>query len=168
MRSARHQVNALALVVFGVAFGFVEAAVVYYLRLLISYRFTATLTHYRVLLNLGAIEFVRPAHALLATTRVADVEVTREGATLVMLLALALVAGSTWRQRIGAFLIGFSAWDLSYYLFLRIIDHWPESPMTRDVFFLIPVASIGPVLTPLVLFTVLLVVGLRLYLRPSR
>ena len=90
----------------------------------------------------------------------------RESATLVMLIALAVLAGSRARERWGAFLVAFSAWDLSYYLFLRIIDGWPNSLFTRDVFFLLPVPSIGPVLTPLVMFSVALVVGVALWTSP--
>lgn len=148
---------------FGTAFGFVEAAVVYYLRTLIGYRFHETLAHYRVLVNLGVITFVAPSRTLLLDTRVSDVEVLRESATIVMLLCLAVVAGRGLRARTGAFLIGFATWDITYYLFLRIIDDWPPSLLTRDVFFLIPVPWVGPVITPLVICAGLLVVGLRLY-----
>jgi len=35
--------------------------------------------------------------------------------------------------------------------------------MTKDVFFLIPVTSIGPVLTPSVISIVLLALGLKLF-----
>ena len=80
---------------------------------------------------------------------------------------MALVAGRTRRERLGAFLIGFATWDITYYLFLRIIDDWPSSLLTKDVFFLIPVAWIGPVITPLVISAALLVLGIRLYWTPA-
>jgi len=156
--------NVAALVLFATAFGFAEAATVYYLRGLIHFHQDDPVGRYRVLLNLGFITFVSPAHSLIVSHRVADVEIARESATLVILACLAWVAASSARRRLGAFLVSFSVWDLTYYLFLRIIDHWPRSLFTRDVFFLIPVTSIGPVLTPLVIFLVLLGLGLWVYL----
>jgi len=155
------------LIAFGVAFGYVEAAVVYYLRQLITYRFNDSLAHYRVLLNLGFITFVRPAHQLLVSTRIADAEVVRETATMVMLAVVALLAARRPLARLGAFMVGFSTWDLTYYLWLHVLVHWPQSLFTKDVFFLIPVTWIGPVLTPVIISIVLLVVGSWLFLREA-
>ncbi len=164
---SRNKANLAFLISFGIAFGFVEAAVVYYLRLLITNRFEGALAHYKVLLNLGFITFVRPTHSLLLNSRTTTVEITREAATIIMLASVAYVSAAGWRQRFGAFLVGFACWDLSYYLFLKIVDHWPASLMTRDVFFLIPVMWIGPVLTPLVISTAMLLGGSWLYLKPD-
>lgn len=155
--------NLLFLIIFGVAFGFAEAAVVYYLRILLHFRANYSITHYKVLLNLGFITFVSPVHSLIVNHRVSDIEVARESATLVMLICLAYLAARSWRRRIGAFLVGFACWDLSYYVFLKVLDNWPRSLMTKDVFFLIPVTSVGPVITPLVISTLLLVLGLKLF-----
>lgn len=152
------------LAIFGAAFGFVEAAVVYYLRGLIGFHRDYTIAHYKVLLNLGFITFVSPAHSLLLSTRYSDVEVTREAATIVMLACVAFVATRAWRSRLGAFMVCFACWDITYYVYLRIIDQWPASLMTRDVFFLIPVTWIGPVLTPVVICTAMLVGGAKLFL----
>jgi hypothetical protein len=157
----------IVLVLFGVAFGFVEAAVVYYLRNLIHFDGNYVIPHYRVLLNLGFITFVSPVHSILLNRRISDVEVFRESSTIVMLACIAFVAASKWRQRLGAFLVCFACWDLAYYLFLRIIDDWPRSFLTRDVFFLIPVTWIGPVITPIVLSIVILLLGSWLYLDES-
>lgn len=155
--------NLIFLIVFGVAFGFVEAAVVYYLRTLIHFHGNQSISHYKVLLNLGFITFVLPVHSLLFNHRVGDIEVARESATVVMLVALAYLAARGWRQRAGAFLVGFACWDLSYYLFLKILDNWPRTLMTRDVYFLIPVTWIGPVITPIVISLFLLFLGIKLY-----
>jgi hypothetical protein len=148
---------------FGVAFGFVEAAAVYYLRLLIHFHANYAISRYKVLLNLGFITFVSPVHSVLLNQRVSDVEVVRESATIVMLICLAYLVGRDWRQRAGAFLVSFACWDLSYYLFLKILDNWPRSLTTKDVYFLIPVTWIGPVITPIVISTLLLVLGIKLY-----
>lgn len=158
----------VVLVVFSVAMGFLEAAVAYYLRLLIGARFNAAVTHYRTLVNLGFIEFVRPAHALLFNQRVTTVETVREAATLVMLCAVGFFCGRTWRQRVGALLVSFACWDLSYYGFLKVIDRWPSSLLTKDVYFMIPVAWVGPVITPIVIAMALLVTGTTLFLREPR
>lgn len=159
------RINLIVIVIFGVAFGFVEAAVVYYLRALIHFHQNYAISSYKVLLNLGFITFVQPAHSLFLNHRVSDVEIAREAATIVMLAALSFVAANRWPQRLGAFLVSFACWDLAYYLFLRLVGHWPRSFFTRDVFFLIPVTWIGPVLTPIVLSFVILIIGSYLYLR---
>lgn len=148
---------------FGVAFGFVEAAVVLYLREIGNFQGQYTFSSYHTYVNLGFMSFVSPVHTLVFNHLTSTVEVVREAATIVMLFCLAWVAGTTWRQRLGAFMVSFACWDLAYYLFLKVIDHWPQSLFTRDVFFLIPVAWIGPVLTPLVICVALLVGGARLY-----
>jgi hypothetical protein len=54
-----------------------------------------------------------------------------------------------------------------YYVFLKIIANWPSSLMTKDVFFLLPVTWIGPVITPLIIATAMLVIGIRLFMRNS-
>jgi hypothetical protein len=158
------RVELFILLLFGTAFGFVEAAVVFYLRNLIHFHQNYSLSHYRVFLNLGFITFVSPSHSLLLNHRVSDVEVARETCTIIMLACVSFLASKRTRQRVGAFLVGFATWDLTYYLFLRIIDDWPKSLFTRDVFFLIPVTWIGPVITPIIICLVMLAVGIRLFL----
>jgi hypothetical protein len=152
------------LLLFGAAFGFVEAAVVFYLRNLIHFHQNYSISHYRVFLNLGFITFVSPSHSLLLNHRVSDVEVARETCTIIMLVCVSFLAARRTRQRVGAFLVGFATWDLTYYLFLRIIDDWPKSLFTRDVFFLIPVTWIGPVITPIIICLIMLAVGITLFL----
>jgi len=83
-----------------------------------------------------------------------------------MLGAIAWIAAKTWRRRVAAFFVAFAVWDLTYYLFLWVLDGWPTSVLDRDVFFLIPVAWVGPVLTALVLSALVLAVASRAYLRP--
>jgi hypothetical protein len=163
-KQRERRANLLAVIGFGTAFGFVEAAVVYYLRLLIKFHSIYQLSHYKVYLNLGFITFVSPRRPLLMNARLGDVEVTREAATILMLVFLSFVASTVWKRRLGAFMTSFACWDIAYYVFLRILDHWPSSLMTRDVYFLIPVTWIGPVITPLVICSVMLVVGSWLYL----
>lgn len=156
--------NLASLIVFGTAFGFVEAAVVYYLRALIKFHSNYAIHDYKVLLNLGFITFISPSHPLLLSGHLGDVEVTRESATIVMLACISFVAARGWKSRLGAFMVSFACWDLTYYLFLKILENWPQNFFTRDVFFLIPVTWIGPVITPMVICTAMLILGIRLYL----
>jgi hypothetical protein len=151
----------------GAAFGYVEAAVVYYLRNLMNYHKDYPLTHYKVLLNLGFITFISPRRSLLISSHITHVEEVREFSTIVLLIAVAYLAGKNPRQRLAAFLVSFACWDIMYYVFLKVIDNWPSSFMTKDVFFLIPVTWIGPVVTPLVISTAMLLFGARLYVRSS-
>jgi hypothetical protein len=153
-----------ALVAFGVGFGYVEAAVVHYLRRILGDLPTGVHTAHTYL-DLGFIAFVRPERAALVDPGLTRVETVREAATLLMLGAVGWVAAETWRRRVAAFFVAFTVWDLTYYLFLRVLDGWPASVMDRDVFFLIPVAWVGPVLTALVLSTLVLAAASAVYLR---
>lgn len=158
-------INILFLIIFGSAFGYVEAAVVYYLRLLINFRNNYLITNYHTILNLGFITFISPLHSLIVNSNISNVEIVRETATIIMLVCVAMLAGKNKRQRFGAFLISFACWDIMYYLFLKILDNWPQSLFTKDVYFLIPVPWIGPVITPIVISTIMLIVGSKLYLK---
>jgi hypothetical protein len=66
------------------------------------------------------------------------VELVREGATLVMLLTLGMLAGRTWRTRFGYSAIAFGVWDIFYYVFLKLISDWPKSVLDWDILFLLP------------------------------
>jgi hypothetical protein len=153
-----------ALIVFGIAFAFVEAAIVYYLRKLLGATETIPVAHYKTLFSLGFVSFIRPIGPLLVNHTVGVIEEIREAATLIMLAALAYLVGYTPKQRLGAFFVAFATWDIFYYVFLRILIHWPTSLTSHDVFFLIPVAWIGPVITPLIISAFFLVIGTRWYI----
>ena len=121
----------IALTVFGIAMGFLEAAVVVYLRDL----------YYPE----GFSFPLKPMdHANLS------LEYFREISTIVMLVSVSFLAGKKFSLRLSFFLYGFGMWDIFYYVFLRILIGWPESLMTWDVLFLLPVTWTGPVLTPLI------------------
>jgi hypothetical protein len=154
-----------ALVAFGVGFGYVEAAVVHYLRRILGDQLPTGVQAAHTYLNLGFIAFIRPERAALVDPGLTRVETVREAATLVMLAAVGWLAAETWRRRLAAFFIAFTVWDLTYYLFLRVLDGWPASVMDRDVFFLIPVPWVGPVLTALVASALVLVAASAVYLR---
>jgi hypothetical protein len=156
--------NLVALLVFGTGFGYVEAAVVSYLRRLLDYHADYSVVGQRVYLDLGFIAFVTPSQPVLGAG-VTSAEVAREAATIVVLAAVAYLAARRWPARLAAFLVAFATWDLTYYLFLRVLTGWPASLLDTDVYFLIPVTWVGPVLTPVVIFTLVLVGGVWWYLR---
>lgn len=121
----------LWLVVFSVAMGYLETAVVVYLRQLYYPQ-----------------GFGFPLVAL--SPEVGLVEILREAATVVMLAGVAMLTGLNARQRLAFFLLAFAVWDLSYYVFLKLFLDWPTSWLTWDILFLIPAPWIGPVLSPVI------------------
>lgn len=157
----------VALVIFSIAFAFVEATVVFYLREIFNYSDTYIQTNYKTLLNLGIIAFIIPNVPVLYDAQINIAELQREIATIIMLLSIAFLSASLWKQRIGAFLIAFGVWDIFYYIFLKYLTNWPKTLFDIDVYFLIPVTWVGPVITPIVISILLIILGLKLYKSPS-
>ena len=128
-----------AVAAFAVAMAYVEAAVVAYLREIY-----------------GIQDLVRDIPT--ASDRLTGIEVGREVATIVMLLAVGWIAGRKLQDRLGFFVFAFGLWDIGYYLWLALFEGWPRSPLDWDVLFLIPVPWWGPVLAP-VLISAMMCVG---------
>lgn len=135
-------ITLLSVFVFGVAFAFVEAAVVVYLRQLNLFD-----------PNIGRDEII-PNEFIL------NVEKVREVATLFMLAAVAALAGGEWKQKLAYFIFVFSIWDIFYYIFLRLTIGWPKSLFDPDIFFLLPLPWVGPVFVPFLVFSLLGVASL--------
>jgi len=93
-----------------------------------------------------------------------NIEMTREAATIVMLLVIAFLTGTNWIEKIVFFLWTFAFWDLFYYLSLYILIKWPSKLTTTDVLFLIPVPWIAPVWFPVSVSSLTIVVITVLYL----
>lgn len=136
----------LLLVAFALAMGYLEAAVVVYLRAIYYPQ-----------------GFAFPVRTI--ELHFAAVELGREAATIVMLLAVAFIAEATRRGRLACFMFIFGVWDLAYYLFLRVTLSWPDSLLTWDLLFLIPVIWTGPVLAPMLVSVLLIAAGLLYYTR---
>ena len=83
------------------------------------------------------------------SARYLKIEMTREAATIIMLLVIAYLVGGTWTERAAFFLWTFAFWDLFYYLSLYILIKWPPTLTTIDVLFLIPKPWIAPVWFPI-------------------
>ncbi|MFO7574565.1 MAG: hypothetical protein R6W67_05365 [Bacteroidales bacterium] len=77
-------------------------------------------------------------------------EIIREISTLLMLAAVAFIAGRTLSRSLAWFVYSFAVWDIFYYIFLKLLIDWPASLLEWDILFLLPVTWTGPVLTPLI------------------
>ena len=126
---------------FAVAMAWVEAASVFYIRAL--------------------VDRVEPyqANPLPLNPALGNVELWREAATLVMLATLGLMAGRTWRRRVGYAALAFGVWDIFYYVFLRLISGWPKTLLDWDILFLLPLPWWGPVLAPVSIALVMIAWG---------
>jgi hypothetical protein len=137
---------------FALAFGYVEAAVVIYIRaslgLLPGYE--RTLEEVR---RLSAALYRQPIMEIQMSPALLTVEVAREAATMVMLVSVAWLVGRTRVERAAAFLWCFAIWDISYYAGLWAAVRWPYSLLSPDVLFLIPVPWVAQVWFPLLVST---------------
>jgi hypothetical protein len=96
--------------------------------------------------------------------RYLKIEMTREAATIIMLVVIAWLTGYTWIEKGVFFLWTFAFWDLFYYLSLYILIKWPPSMTTIDVLFLIPKPWIAPVWFPIGVSSLTIFVIAVLYL----
>lgn len=98
--------------------------------------------------------------------RYLNIEMTREASTIIMLVIIAYISGSSWTERGVFFLWTFAFWDLFYYVSLYVLIKWPPRLTTIDVLFLIPRPWIAPVWFPvgistLTILTILLLLFLK-------
>ncbi|MBN2019832.1 MAG: hypothetical protein JW749_06365 [Sedimentisphaerales bacterium] len=140
----------ILVVILAIAFGYIEAAVVVYLR---------------QIFHPAGFDFPLLPFGLTETAgKMLLVEIGREAATLVLILSACLLIGQNRRERLAYFLIIFAVWDIFYYVFLKLILGWPASITDWDVLFLIPVPWAGPVLAPVIVSVIMLVfAGVTVY-----
>jgi hypothetical protein len=131
----------VVVVIYATAMAWVEAAVVFYLRTMI-----------------GHVDPYQP-NPLPAIGNLGPAELVREAATLVMLLAVGLLAGRNWRSRLGYCAVAFGVWDVCYYLFLKAMCGWPRSLFDWDILLLLPLPWWGPVLAPLLIALLMIAWG---------
>jgi len=132
---------------FAAAFGFVEAAVVVYLRAALGIVPEAAVQLNEV--NRITSQLSVPASQLPPIVQnMMHVEVAREAATIIMLLSVAMLAARALRDRWAAFLWMFAIWDILYYVGLWATVRWPASLLDVDVLFLIPVPWVSQVWFP--------------------
>lgn len=121
----------VAVALFSIAFGLEEAIIVVYLRALPA--------------SAGHV-----AYAL---------EMWREFCTLLVIGALAWLAGATAAYRARAFCFAFGVWDIVYYISLWGLSGYPRINES-DVLFLIPVPWIAPVWAPMAFACIMVLIGL--------
>ena len=134
--------------IFGIAFGFVEASVVVYLRAAVGLLpgYGGTLADVS---NFSA-DFYQQAQILAELPKsLVVVEFFREAATMVMLASISLLVAKKRVERWAIFLWSFAVWDIFYYLGLKVTVGWPTSFLSPDVLFLIPVPWLGQVWFPI-------------------
>jgi len=131
----------LVVVLFAIAMAWVEAASVYYIRVVVD----RIVPYQPNPLPVGGV--------------LGSVELVREAATLVMLATVGILAGGTWLQRLAYTSVAFGVWDVFYYVFLKVMTGWPASVLDWDVLFLLPLPWWGPVLAPVSIALLLIVWG---------
>ncbi len=124
-------------ILFAVAFAWVEAAAVTYLRV-----------------HIGRIEPYQ-TNPLPITNNLEQIELVREVATLIMLLSVGYLTGRDRHTRLAYALLAFGVWDIFYYLFLRLHLGWPRTLLDWDVLFLLPLPWWGPVIAPIIIAGIL-------------
>ncbi len=136
----------LPLIIFAVSMGFLEAIVVVYIR--------------EIYYPDG---FQFPLKEL--PPRLIIIEWIREISTLLMLGSVAWISGRTFLKRLSVFLFIFGIWDIIYYAGLKIFLDWPESLLTWDILFLIPITWVSPVLAPVLCSLLMIAMALLLDFR---
>ena len=123
----------ILLAIFGIAMAHLEGVVVVYLRKVLGMLDSES--------NKESIEkFSR---------RYLNIEMTREAATIIMLVIVAYITEGSWIEKGIYFLWTFAFWDLFYYVSLYVLIKWPPKFTTIDVLFLIPKPWIAPVWFPI-------------------
>jgi len=139
----------IVVTVFAIAMGFLESAVVVYLR---------------EIFYPGGFDFpLSPIPMNLGVT-----ELLREAATIVMLVSIGILAGKSFSTGFAWFLYSFAIWDIFYYVFLWALIGWPESLMTWDVLFLIPTTWTGPVISPVVVSLTMILLALVILIKAEQ
>ena len=158
----------VGLFLFGISFGYVEAAVVIYLRALYE-PLRQRLTPGRAPGDLfPLVDRDRMLAEAPETGRLLAVEVIREAATIVMLAAAAMLVAGDRSLWLPAFSIAFGVWDVCFYLFLKLWIDWPASLLTWDLLFLLPVPWVAPVLAPVIVSLTIVGCGLAALFRPVK
>jgi hypothetical protein len=128
------------IICFALAMGYLESAVVVYIRAL----------YYPE-------GFAFPLKEMAQT--LAITELFREVATMIMLVAIGVLAAREKLHRFAWFIIVFGIWDMAYYLFLKLLIGWPESFLTYDILFLLPTIWTGPVIAPVINSLTMILLG---------
>ena len=145
--------------VLALAFGWIEASVVVYLREIYVREVSLQGPNYLAGLQITLVSL--PSHLV-------GMEMAREACTILLLGAVAWLAGRRPADRAGAFLLSFGIWDLTYYAVLKLVVGWPDSLSAWDILFLIPLPWVAPVWAPVTVATLFVVAGSYLFWTSER
>ena len=154
MRNGERRLAYASLWVLALAFGWIEASVVVYLREIHAREMSLHGTNFFAGLQVTLVSL--PNHLV-------ALEMAREAWTIVLLGAVAWLAGRRPAERAGAFLLAFGAWDLTYYAVLKFVAGWPDSIRAWDILFLIPLPWVAPVWAPISVATLFVIAGTYLF-----
>ena len=135
----------LLVALYAAAMAWVESAVVFYLRVMID-----------------RVEPYQPNPLPMTIFDFGRVELVREAATLIMLLAVGVLAGKTTRARFGYAAIAFGIWDILYYVFPHPDDRLAPLAFRLGYFIFDPAPWWGPVLAPVLISTLMIILGRNL------
>jgi hypothetical protein len=139
----------VALVFFGIAFAYIESAVVVYLRAIFyPDGFTFPIADFDDITGFGPYLLT---------------EIGREAATLMLMFTGSYLLGKNLRRRFAYFLTIFAVWDIFYYVWLKVLIDWPVSILDWDILFLMPVTWAGPVLAPVLTSLTMLIIAAVLF-----
>lgn len=143
MRQTKMKRSLALLGIYAVAMALLEAVVVVYMR---------RLYYPDNPLELFPLHFLNDYDPLL--------ELSREFATIVMILTVALLAERrSLTHSFAAFVFVFGVWDLFYYAWLKFLIDWPQRWLEWDVLFLIPSVWLGPWICPAAIAILFIVWG---------
>ena len=117
--------------IFSIAMAYMESAIVVYLRALYfpeGFAFPLKMVEKNIIVT----------------------EFFREIATVIMLAGAGILAGRKGIEKFAFFIYSFAVWDIFYYVFLKVLLNWPESFLTWDILFLVPLTWVGPVIAPII------------------
>ena len=137
----------IMIVLFSIAFAWVESAVVVYLR---EIYFGGDFNFPLIVVWMEGKHVIDP---------LVRIEFGREIATLVMLAAAGWLAGKNGLQKLCYFMVSFGIWDIFYYIWLYVMVGWPDSLMTWDLLFFVPLPWVGPVITPVIIALTMIAAG---------
>ena len=140
--------------ILALAFGWIEASVVVYLREIYVREVLVHGPNYLAGLQITLVSL--PSHLV-------GVEMAREACTILLLGAVAWLAGRRLADRAGAFLLSFGIWDLTYYAVLKLVAGWPDTLRSWDILFLIPLPWVAPVWAPVTVATLFVAAGSYLF-----
>lgn len=159
MTNGKRRAAYAIVLLFALAFGWIEASVVVYLRE-IATRESA----------LRSASYVPNLQVLMASLpgNLVALEMAREACTLVALATVGWLASRRTAGRIGAFLVAFGIWDVAYYAVLRVVSGWPDRLGTWDILFLIPSPWVAPVWAPVTVAMLFAIAGSYLFWTADR